>query len=487
MNNKSRTSRTARHPQSTTRQAGFANRLQSLATSLPSLGRLKSTDGSTLASATISSAVFSIMIAAVMSYMSNEFSLNVRSHGYNQAFNLAEAAVEIGFAELNNQYFQGGSGFTSGRGWIGLGGGVYQKTVNGLTDTQGRPIGDANVTVSGVGTTSPQILGVGTVTGELVGTNIARAVRAVVAPSSRYPVALASKQRLDLNGNNIYTDSFDSTDSGKSTGGFYDQNKRQTNGDIASQDSLENSVNIGNADVFGRVSTGFGGTVEMGANGSIGPTTVAGDRATSISQGEANGWIRHDFNADMPDVVLPAGASSWYSQGAINNNTTLGSGDYKVSSISLSGSKKLTIEGNVRLYITGNASVTGNASIEIATNATLQIYAAGSMAIAGNGVANLTGRAGNNQFFGLPSSTSWSISGNGQWIGTVYAPQAAFTMNGGGSAGDMSGAVVAQSITLNGQVKFHYDEQLRDNSMSVGYAVAAWQTLHTANGSWVAD
>ena len=280
----------------------------------------------------------------------------------------------------------------------------------------------------------------------------------------------------------MYSDSFDSTDPAKSTDGRYDNTKRQPNGDIASDEVLIDSVDIGNAAVYGKVYTGSGGVVEIGANGSVGSTFVTSDRATTVAQGEAAGYIRHDFNVDIPDASLPSGATSWVLLGSINNNVTINGGDWRVSDIGLAGTDTLIIQGNVRLYITGDTSVAGNAQIILSSNATLTVYAAGSMSIHGNGVQNNAGLPSNNQFFGLTSSTSWDLAGNGEWIGTVYAPQAALTVGGNGN---VNGAIVAKSITLNGNANFHYDESLKTTGGAVGYVVSSWQELRNEGGTWV--
>jgi hypothetical protein len=442
--------------------------------------------GSAIVAVAVTAAILSIATAGFLAYIHNENILNYRSHAWTQALHLAEGGVEQGFAEYHFQYFQGQNGFTEARGWSG-GSGSYSKTITNLVSNLSSTVGDVTVTVSGVGTSNPQIMAVASVPTVPFGSTVSRAVRVSIASSSKFPVALMSKNEIDLNGNNIYVDSFDSEDPNKSTGGLYSVSKRQSNGDVASNDTVTDSINIGNAEVYGRVYTGDGGTVTMGNNGSVGPTFVSGDRAKTVNSGEQAGWIRHDFNVDVPDVSLPAGASSWSSMGNVTSSTIINGGDWRVTSISLASTKTMTIQGNVRLYITGNTSVTGNASIIVAPGAKLEVYAAGSMSIAGNGVANNTGISDNNQWYGLPSSTSWSISGNGQWVGTVYSPSANFTMNGGGTAGDMSGAVVAKSITLNGHVKFHYDESLDSADNAAGYLVTSWQSLRKENGAWVAE
>jgi hypothetical protein len=397
---------------------------------------------------------------------------------------LAEAAAEIGIAEYNFQYYRGSSGFQSSRGWTSLGGNNYSKTVTNLTDASGNVVGTFYVKASNINTNNPTFQGVGTVTSSHYGgQDIARAVQISLAPSPMFPLGLMSLTTINLNGNDIYTDSYDSSDPTKSTGRRYDPTKRQANGNIGTDATLIDSVSIGNANVYGTVSTGVGGTVTMGPNGSVGPSFSS--PATTVSQAVADGWIQNDFDVSIPDVTLPSGLDSASPVGSINATTILGSGDYQASSISLSGTKTLTITGNVRIYVTGDTSLSGNASINISSNASLKIYAAGSVTIAGNGIVNNTGDVTGLELFGLPTSTSFDISGNGQWVGAVYAPEADLTFNGGGSEGDTSGAFVSKSVTLSGHTKFHYDESLKQTGPIVGYLAVSWQELRYVGGSWV--
>ena len=85
------------------------------------------------------------------------------------------------------------------------------------------------------------------------------------------------------------------------------------------------------------------------------------------------------------------------------------------------------------------------------------------------------------------ASTAWSIRGNGQWVGTVYAPNARVRLDGGGTDGDMSGSIVGKTIRLDGRVSFHYDESLTANNRPTGYLVASWQSLRLEGGGWVPE
>jgi hypothetical protein len=154
-------------------------------------------------------------------------------------------------------------------------------------------------------------------------------------------------------------------------------------------------------------------------------------------------------------------------------------GNWRLSSLSLT--KKMYIDGpgTTMLYIEGDLSITGNGGITIAPDANLQLYMGGTTAkIAGSGINNLSGVANNFNYWGLPSNKSFTLQGNGDWIGTVYAPQAHAKFGGGGSSGDdFCGASVTASVTLGGHYKFHYDEATGVYGPRRGYTITSWNEL----------
>jgi hypothetical protein len=285
-----------------------------------------------------------------------------------------------------------------------------------------------------------------------------------------------------MNGQNVTTDSYDSTDPSKSTDGQFDSAKRQANGDIASNDTVTNTVDvlIGNADIYGRVLLSPSGSVTMGPNGSIGPTLVEANRAATVAAAKANGWLRNDFQVDIPDVVLPTGATTWPAMPA---TATITAGDYKAASIS--GTR--TISGNVRLYLTGNTKLTGGEGITVSSNSTLVIYTKGSFDIAGNGVVNETARPINCQVYGLNACTDVKYSGNAIYSGTIYAPYAALSIKGGGSAGEVCGSFVAKSFTMTGGTIFHYDEMLATQGPGASFNINSWKSYRWTGNQWVSD
>src|SRR6266849_680323 len=93
--------------------------------------------------------------------------------------------------------------------------------------------------------------------------------RASRGPLPLFAFAVAAKRGIDCKGNNVAIDSFDSGDTNYSTGGLYDPAKRKDNGDVATDDTMINSLSVGNGRIMGRVRTGPGtNTIVLGAYGS---------------------------------------------------------------------------------------------------------------------------------------------------------------------------------------------------------------------------
>ena len=81
-------------------------------------------------------------------------------------------------------------------------------------------------------------------------------------------------------------------------------------------------------------------------------------------------------------------------------------------------------------------------------------------------------------FYGLPSMIDLKYAGNGEFTGVIYAPDAVFTLNGGGSSTlDFIGSSVTKTVKMNGHYHFHYDENLKKNGPNDGYKAIAWKEL----------
>jgi hypothetical protein len=132
--------------------------------------------------------------------------------------------------------------------------------------------------------------------------------------------ALIARGTIDLQGSNIMTDSFNSSDPAHSTNGMYPAGNTAmllSGGDVATDAGIVNAINIGNAKIHGRVNTGPNGTVAMGLYGAI------GDYAWQASQSGAEpGYVGANENFTFPSVRLPYTTGLSPTAGPITVSTT---------------------------------------------------------------------------------------------------------------------------------------------------------------------
>jgi hypothetical protein len=211
------------------------------------------------------------------------------------------------------------------------------------------------------------------------------------------------------------------------------------------------------------------------------------------------GYSQNDLNIYIPDapapptggLPLPSRTTNPFQGTSYGNSyllTDSGSGNYQASSIQLSSSEKILVKGHVKLYVTGNFKMSGQSQIIVGTNSSLTFYGGGSIDLSGGGMVNRTGSATNVTFNGLTTCTSIQFTGGSDFIGTIYAPQAAFKMSGGGNnIYNFVGSAVAGSINLNGKYQVHYDESLIQVPAGQHYYVTSWREIpaqtQTSTGS----
>src|SRR4029450_10311920 len=109
--------------------------------------------------------------------------------------------------------------------------------------------------------------------------------------------AMVAKDTIDLGGNGMEIDSFDSADPNYSTNGLYDPTKRKDNGKVATNSRFTNSFVTGNATIRGTIATGPGGLPKIGSNSTVGDNAwVDGDNL-----GLQPGAFTDDMNASFDD------------------------------------------------------------------------------------------------------------------------------------------------------------------------------------------
>ena len=143
--------------------------------------------------------------------------------------------------------------------------------------------------------------GVDNVTGSRSGM-VARAVRVRCSRGKLFTASLVAKHTIDLKGNGVYTDSYDSGDLTKSSLGKYKESVYSGDeGDVACNGGLVNdSISIQNANIYGKVHAGPDVPVTIGAQGGVGTHAWQKNH-----KGFQDGYVLHDANFTYPDTSLP--------------------------------------------------------------------------------------------------------------------------------------------------------------------------------------
>lgn len=400
------------------------------------------------------------VLASYLTLVRHQNATVARAQDWNAAMGAAEAGVEEALAQLTHVPLT--TNINRGaNGW------VYDSGLQSYRVPTDRTVLHGSYNVRFTDVPQPVIYAKATIVNTALGSSLSRSIEVRTTNAPVFNVGMAALLNIKMNGNNITTDSYISTDPNYSTGGRYDPAKALKNGDVASVNGV---IDVGNANIYGDLLTGPAGRYSIGKNGVL------------------SGEYVNDFNVEYADVKDPVNLASFL--GATTNmmNQTVTNtegvvkyayafpttGSYKLSG-NISGSIYVGPGAHVTNYVAGNIS--SSDKIYVSTDASLTIYMAGSTFKVG-GLVN-TGTATQFSYLGTTNNTSVQFTGNGAFTGTVYAPQASLQMNGGGSPGsttDFSGACVVKSVDMNGHMKFHYDEALAKWGPSV-YKAMSWREL----------
>lgn len=391
---------------------------------------------------------FVLAIAAYMVYylllVQNSNQSVARAQRWNAALPIAEAGIEEGMANLNLvsiATIPAASTFSPFS--RSLGGGTYS----------------VNSSAAGVVAT---ITSTGTVTAPITGDIITRTVRVTAQRQALFSKGMIAMTFIDMNGNGVICDSWNSHDPNQSSNGLYN-NYSGTNGDIAAVNGI---VNLGNHTIDGNLYLGPNSTYSTGPNGAV------------------NGTVYTDWNMQFPNVDnLPTPTDtngniiSWTNVPVAASHTFTNSGYYAIwdtSLITVNPGVKVILDYKPISFDTDKLSILGGT-----TNAgTVIMYQeSGTVSLGGKGSGGAyDSRPENFVYYGMSGVTQITMSGNSTFVGVIYAPQAAFTLSGGGNNNNFIGSLLVKSVTINGQFNLHYDDSLLGYYYGY-YAVGSWQEL----------
>lgn len=242
--------------------------------------------GTMLVAALVISAIMGTALASYMGVVRSQHRSVARSMEWNRAIPIAEAGIEEAMAHLNHNTNRAASGWnlvgTNHTKIRTFGGARYEVTI---TTNFLRPVITAKAFVNVPMSTNVIKRGV-----RVACTNRAVAIKGMLARGKMYF------------GGDVIADSFDSTDTNKSTGGVYDASKKQANSFVGSNGNAAAVIEAnGSVQLYGSAATGPTGTIVTGGGAKIGDAAWQASGSTGIQPGHS----ANDMNVFFPDVEVP--------------------------------------------------------------------------------------------------------------------------------------------------------------------------------------
>jgi hypothetical protein len=403
-----------------------------------------STNRSTGSVLIIGLVVTAILIATMLSYLSLIHRQNMavaRSQGWNAALAMAESGVEEALAKLNPSALS--TSILGGSSWS-INGSFYQPNVTP------RPIAGGHYAVVYTPNPPPVIYSTGYARISAIPATIKRAVEVKTTNTPLFGIGMVSRLDIKMNGKNINIDSYVNSN--------YIPSNVRSNGDLA---TTYGNVTVGSATVLGNIYTS--------------PAAYA----SWNNSGYVSGKVYNDFNLEFPDIARPYVGGTPPPSGSGTNTyyLTPGTKYYVNNNFQVQNGEVLRIggTGKVQLYVTGNFSMVNGSRIVIDPTVQFELFVGGSS----SDIAIVENKyAGNFIYYGLPSNSKLSVTGNNSLIGSVYAPSADFKLNGGGNDTiDFQGALVVRTLDVGGHFNLHYDESLKFFGPLAGYKAISWREI----------
>lgn len=429
--------------------------------------------GHILVATLVVAGVLGIALAAYLNVIHTQNNLTVRSQVWNACMPVVEAGIEEALAHINstgttnwesNGWTRDASANTFSKTRTNLGSGTFSCTIS--TNAVPYPV----ITCTGK---LPAPITVGTGRNPLVavaggGTTpatvyISRTVRVKTTKPPALAKGLMSKDVIDFAGNNVGTDSYNSTLGAYLAPlgvGVLNQGDK---GDLASNADI---ANIKNANINGHVALGPKAKLKLNSGfiGSL-PWSLAGNL------GIQKGWIRYDMNVDLPDVQAPWPAGTGLlpaPSGALKY--LFDSRNYEMDSLTISSTDLVAVTNGVAiLWVKGNVDIQG--AIKVSQPGGLRLYVGGSVTL--SGTWDKSALPADLIIYGLPTCTSVNVTTGSKLEAVIYAPEASLVLNG---TANLFGSATAKGIKLNGSSMFHYDEALGNLAPSI-YTITSWQEL----------
>ena len=314
---------------------------------------------SALLTALVICSIFSLFAVYYLSLVEQQNFLNTRSQTWNMAIAITEAGVEEGLENLNENSASLGTA-----PWSFIGNNTYYRS-NTLPDGSSYTVFITNAAnpivvsrayvVAGNSMSLSQNLSAGffaAAGGSSAPTTLTRAVQVNTTRTALILAPLVARKNINLNGNNIATDSYSSCDPTKSINGQYAPGFYSgDHGDIASNLGVIDSISGGNANVYGHAHTGVNTngqpTVAIGPNGAVGSHAWQAN-----NKGLQPGWVLEDANFTFPDTTFPSTSGYLTATGGVLVVTSNAVTSWSTNSSNYPGSVQGGVATNLVGYVT---------------------------------------------------------------------------------------------------------------------------------------
>jgi hypothetical protein len=385
-----------------------------------------------------------------------------RSNGWNTALPMAEAGIEEACSQVNRN--------TNGPNAWAYDGWVFNTNTSAYNKTRFLSDGYYSVDLNGWpgGIVAMTSTGYGCWTGS---NYITRRVQVTAqTPAPYYPSGLIANN-ITFNGN-FMADSFDSSTNLYSTAGLYDPKKATDHALIATPPGSTGFVITGTVRINGFVATAVGGVVNITGAG------IVGDFGYNVSGTIQSGHYTNGFTTVFPPVLPPFGPNTPGVRTPMSGTNAgvaytylLNGGFYYASNLTAVPGGTIYVAAPSTLMVPGNVDLSQITFGSNLTNPpTLSLFFGGSSITFGASLVN--GSPPQFWVYGLPSCTSMKMTGL-DFVGVIYAP----TMNLSAQGGSISGAVVANSFSCQGNFRFHSDDAASTGKAAKKFKILSWAEL----------
>jgi hypothetical protein len=304
---------------------------------------------------------------------------------------------------------------------------------------------------------------------------ITKMIKVIISRNGILPKGLIAEDGITWNGKPFADSYTSSVTAGVPPFTQYGNGPTQSNITVG---SLTGTINLGNGTVDGNVDLGAGVTVTGGKVTGQTLSGMSGSFAlpTYPTNSGATGYVDLGSATSLP-ATLPRGGAT--------PDTPASDGNYyyfvhgaTIGATTITAGKKVVIVGDTGTSMVGGLQIgVSGSSVGSAT-----IYMDGAITLAGNDAVNSSSWAGALTIY-TSTTSGCSFSGNAFFCGILFAPNSALSGHGGGNDSmDLSGSFVVNSVTSDGHMSFHYDQNLASiNPNAKAWTLALWKEMQSAS------